>query len=180
MSEHVFPDADFGGNFVKKNCEIRRRLEASLLIMSAHATILLADDDEDDVFLLDRAFKEARVPNPRNRVADGEQVLAYLDGAGKYSDRRIFPYPLFLLLDLQMPTMDGFEVLKWIRQHPHHKRLPVIALTGLESQPVLLRAYDLGANSLHKKPSNFQELIHLVEGLQAYWQVTKFPPAPPC
>lgn len=147
--------------------------------MSAHATILLADDDEDDVFLLDRAFKEAHVPNPRNHVADGEQVLAYLEGAGKYGDREKFPYPLFLLLDLQMPTMDGFEVLKWIRQHPHHKRLPVIALTGHESKPVLRQAYDLGANSLHKKPSSFEELIKLVEGLQAYWQVIRLPPPPP-
>ena len=147
--------------------------------MSAHATILLADDDEDDVFLLDRAFKEAHVSNPRNRVADGEQVLAYLEGTGKYGDREKFPYPLFLLLDLQMPTMDGFEVLKWIRQHPRHKRLPVIAFTGHESKPVLRQAYDLGANSLHKKPSNFEELIKLVEGLQAYWQVIQLPPTPP-
>ena len=147
--------------------------------MSAHATILLADDDEDDYFLLDRAFREARVPNPRNRVADGEQVLAYLEGVGEYGDRSKFPYPLFLLLDLQMPAMDGFEVLKWIRQHPRHKRLPVIAFTGHESKPVMRQAYECGANSLHKKPASFEELVKLVEGIQAYWQITKMPPAPP-
>jgi CheY-like chemotaxis protein len=151
----------------------------SLLVMSAHATILLADDDEDDLFLLDRAFREANVPNPRNRVADGEQVLAYLEGAGQYGDRAKFPYPLFLLLDLQMPAMDGFEVLKWIRQHPLHKRLPVIAFTGHESKPVFRQAYDLGANSLHKKPSSFEDLVKLVEGLQAFWQITRMPPPPP-
>jgi CheY-like chemotaxis protein len=147
--------------------------------MSAHATILLADDDDDDVFLLDRAFREARVPNPRNRVADGTEVIAYLEGDGQYGDREKFPYPLFLLLDLQMPSMNGFEVLKWIRQHPRHKRLPVIALTGHESKPVLRQAYELGVNSLHKKPSSFDELVQLVEGLQSYWQLIKLPPAPP-
>lgn len=146
--------------------------------MSAHATILLADDDEDDVFLLDRAFREARVPNPRTRVANGEEVLAYLEGHGRFSDREKFPYPLFVLLDLQMPAMDGFEVLKWIRRHPRHKRLPVIALTGHESKPVLRQAYDLGANSLHRKPANFEELLKLVKGLKAYCQVMRFPPPP--
>lgn len=149
------------------------------LIMSVHATILLADDDDDDALLLDRAFREAHVPNPRRRVADGGEVLAYLEGTGKYSDREKFPYPVFLLLDLQMSVMDGFEVLKWIRHHPRHKRLPVIALTGHESKTVLRQAYDLGANSLHKKPTNFRELIKLVEVLQAYWQVVRLPPPPP-
>lgn len=146
--------------------------------MSAHATILLADDDDDDALLLDKAFLEAGVLNPRRRVVHGEEVLAYLEGAGRFADREKFPYPGFLLLDLQMPMMDGFEVLKWIRQHPQHKRLPVIALTGHESKPVLRQAYDLGANSLHKKPSNFEQLRILVGGLQEYWNMTRLPPPP--
>jgi len=146
--------------------------------MSAHATILLADDDEDDVLLLDRAFRDASVPNRRSRVADGEEVIAYLEGIGKFGDREKFPYPSFLLLDLEMPAMDGFEVLKWIRQNPHHRRLPVIALTGHESKAILRRAYDLGANSLHKKPASSAELTRLVEVLQAYWQIVRLPPVP--
>lgn len=146
--------------------------------MSAHALILLADDDEDDVFLLDRAFREAQVPNPRARVSNGEQVLAYLEGDGKYTDREQFPYPLFLLLDLQMPAMDGFEVLKWIRAHPRHKRLPVIALTGHESERVLRQAYELGANALHRKPGNFEELLKLVQNLESYCRIMRFPPPP--
>jgi CheY-like chemotaxis protein len=146
--------------------------------MSAHATILLAEDDEDDLFLLDRAFKEACVPNPCNHVPNGEEVLAYLEGVGKYRDRDKFPYPIFLVLDLWMPAMDGFEVLKWIRQHPRHRRLPVIALTGYESKPVVRQAYELGANSLHTKPTSFAELIKLVEGLQAFMRVAQLPPAP--
>jgi CheY-like chemotaxis protein len=170
---------DFRRVFSEKDCGVGNQLKPFPLVMSALATILLADDDEDDVFLLDRAFKEAQVPNRRNRVADGEQVLAYLEGAGEYSDREKFPYPHYLLLDLQMPTMDGFEVLKWIRQHPRHKRLPVIAFTGHESKPVVRQAYDLGANSLHKKPSSFDDLLKLVEGLQAYWNVSQVPPTPP-
>ncbi len=146
--------------------------------MSAHATILLADDDDDDVLLLERAFREAGVLNPRNRVVNGEEVLAYLEGTGRFADREKFPYPCYLLLDLQMPTMDGYEVLKWIRQHPRHKRLPVIALTGHESKPVLRQAYDLGANCLHRKPSSFEQLRKLVEGLQQYWGVAHLPPPP--
>lgn len=123
------------------------------------ATILLAEDNDDDAFLIERAFLKARLANPIMRVKDGVEAIAYLAGEGEYSDRKKFPCPYFILLDLKMPRTDGFGVLQWIREHPKLKKLLVVVLTG---QPVdspahafmVEKAYELGANSFLRKSPN--------------------------
>jgi len=142
------------------------------------ATILLAEDSDDEVLIIESAFLQGGWPQPLARVSNGEETIAYIDGTGKYADRKKFPYPLFILLDLWMPTVDGFAVLKWIRAHPTHKRLPVFVLTSDQRAPSARMAYDLGANSLLTKPSNFEETVKLAEGLKDYLRVTQMPPAP--
>jgi CheY-like chemotaxis protein len=142
-----------------------------------HTTILLAEDSNDDVFFLQRAFKKARVANPLRRVRNGQEAIEYLEGRGNYRDRAQFPYPCFLLLDLRMPKVDGFEVLQWIRAHPAHKDLPIVVLTAETEDPLVQKAHDLGATSLFRKTPNFEDMVKLVEGLHSYWLITNVRPS---
>ena len=82
------------------------------------ATILLAEDDQNDVFFMQRAFSQARLLNPLKVVRDGEETIQYLQGEGVYADRVQYPFPVLLLLDLRMPRRNGFDVLEWLRQQP--------------------------------------------------------------
>src|SRR5688500_8647763 len=92
-------------------------------------TILLAEDNEDHVLLIKRAFVQARFLNPVQVVGDGVEAIAYLNGDSKYADRKEYPIPALLLLDLKMPNKDGFEVLEWIGKQPHLRHLRVVVLT---------------------------------------------------
>src|SRR5687768_16993926 len=102
--------------------------------MSTPATILLAEDNENDALLMRHAFKKAGISNPLVRVRDGEEAIDYLAGHGVYADRRAYPFPALLLLDLKMPRRDGFEVLEWIKADPSLRRLPVTVLTSSDQQ----------------------------------------------
>src|SRR5580658_6842791 len=101
----------------------------------ANCTILMAEDDENDVFFLKRAFSQAKLPNPIQHVKDGEDAIAYLAGTGPYADRAKFPLPGFILLDLKMPRRNGFEVIVWVRGQPGIKRLPIAILTSSREEP---------------------------------------------
>jgi CheY-like chemotaxis protein len=133
------------------------------------AVILLAEDEEDDILLVRRAFKKAHILNPLYVVRDGEQVIAYFKGEGIYANRPEFPLPTLLLLDLKMPRKNGFEVLEWIRSQPSLRRLRVIVLTSSEAMRDLNRAYELGANSFLVKPADFQDFVAVIQALQGYW-----------
>lgn len=133
------------------------------------ATILLAEDDKNDVLLIERSFSKARIINPVVCVENGEQAVAYLKGEGAYADRRQHPLPLLLLLDLKLPRLSGHEVLKWLRQEPLLKRLPVVVLTSSRQPEDINRAYELGANSYLVKPVVFEEFATLMRQLQMYW-----------
>src|SRR5690348_7235194 len=117
--------------------------------------ILLAEDDPNDVMLLQRAFQKAGLRDRLKIVRDGEQAIDYLAGRGEYADREQFPQPFMLLLDLKMPGTDGFEVLQWVRAESSLKRLLVVVLTSSNLQADVDRAYDLGANSYLVKPVEF-------------------------
>jgi CheY-like chemotaxis protein len=133
-------------------------------------SILLAEDDPDDVFLMQRAFTKARLPNPLHVVADGEEAICYLSGDGPYSDRHRFPIPMLMLLDLKLPRRNGLEVLGWIRrQSCALRRLPVVVLTSSKQAVDVNCAYELGANSYFVKPVTFEGLQQLVTTLQLYW-----------
>ena len=132
-------------------------------------TILLVDDDANDVFLLRRAFQKAMLANPLQVVRDGEEALTYLAGKSPYNDRGSYPLPALVLLDLKMPRRSGFEVLEWLRHQPGLQRLVVVVLTSSNQHSDVNRAYDLGANSYLVKPAGFDRLLEMVKRLNAYW-----------
>lgn len=134
-------------------------------------TILLVEDDSNDVLLIQRAFRKSDVVNPIQVVGDGEEAIAYLSGRGPYADRERYPLPVLLLLDLKLPRKSGFEVLEWLRQQPGLKRLPVAVLTSSAETPDINRAYDLGANSYLVKPVRFEGLLRMVQTLNLYWLI---------
>ena len=131
--------------------------------------ILLAEDDELHVELTLRSFRNGGLLNPVFVVNDGDQAVAYLKGEGKFSDRRTYPLPSLLLLDLKMPNKNGFEVLQWIRQQPALCRLRVVVLTSSGEIRDVNRAYELGANSFLVKPVRTDEFFRLTDAIKGYW-----------
>jgi CheY-like chemotaxis protein len=141
--------------------------------------ILLADDDPNDVLLIQRAFQKAGLHNALRTVDDGDAAIKYLSGKGVYADRDKYPLPFLLLLDLKMPGTDGFEVLEWLRNEPQLKRLLVVVLTSSNLQADVDRAYELGANSYLVKPVSFDEMVHLIQRFEAYWsEINRTPSSP--
>ncbi|MHC4091588.1 MAG: response regulator [Planctomycetota bacterium] len=132
-------------------------------------TILLVEDDSNDVLLIQRAFSKAKLANPLQVVEDGDEAVAYLSGQGPYADRERSPLPVLMLLDLKLPRKSGFEVLEWLRQQPRLKRLPVVVLTGSKETKDVDKAYDLGVNSYLVKPVTATGLVEMVKALDLYW-----------
>jgi len=146
--------------------------------MSESAVILLVDDREDDILLIRRAFVRAHLSNPLQVVRDGEEAIDYLGGSTNYANRDEFPLPDLILLDLKMPKLDGFEVLKWIRAQPGICGIAVVVLTSSDHLRDVNQAYALGANSFLVKPSDFENYIELGVLLRKYWISTaKLPEA---
>lgn len=141
-------------------------------ISQTNAVILIAEDDENDVFLIRRAFHQAQFDNPLQVVPTGEDAISYLRGDPPYNNREQHPIPALLLLDLKMPRKNGFEVLSWIRQHPEFNPLPVVVLTSSQESADINRAYALGANSYLVKPANFLSLVDMINRLKEYCKFT--------
>lgn len=141
------------------------------------ATILLADDDPDDRLMAADALEEAQVSNPLVCVEDGEELLSYLSGAGEYAEDPP-PLPALILLDLNMPRVDGRQALATIKQDPTLKRIPVIVLTTSEADEDISETYDLGVNSFITKPVSFNGLVEVMRSLRQYWlEVVHLPAA---
>ena len=144
--------------------------------MPDQSLILLAEDREDDILLIRKAFAKAFIANPLQVVRDGEEAVEYLKGEGKYSNRAEYPLPDLLLLDLKMPRMDGFEVIKWVREQPSLSRLRIVVLTSSDSIRDVNVAYRLGANSFMVKPMDFEDVIEMTKFLTRYWlSLSKIP-----
>jgi CheY-like chemotaxis protein len=143
---------------------------------TSHGLILLAEDDENDILLFRRALEKAQIPNPVEIVRDGDEAIEYLQGKGKFSDRSQYPLPVLMLLDLNMPRTDGFQVLDWIRRHAELKALRVVVLTMSRDIYDVTRAYQLGANSFLVKSLDTQSFTELVESIHAYWLSTGLTP----
>src|SRR5215471_9754217 len=124
--------------------------------MSDRSVIMVVEDNEDDIVLIRRAFERAYVINPLQVVRNGEEAIAYLKGIGKYANRPEYPLPDLVLLDLKMPGLDGFDVLRWIREQPGLQSLRVVVLTSSEQMRDVNLAYQLGANSFLVKPADFE------------------------
>jgi len=133
------------------------------------AQILLVEDNPMDVILTLDAFKEAKLNNKINVAHDGEEALDYLFGNEKYADRILYPLPSLILLDLKMPRIDGFEVLKQIKNTEKLKRIPVIILTSSKEEGDRALSYDIGANSYLLKPVNFNGFVDVVKKIDDYW-----------
>lgn len=132
-------------------------------------TILVADDEEVAHLLIHRAFHAARSSCALQIVANGEDAIDYLKGKGIFSNRDQFPLPALVLLDLKMPKKDGFEVLKWMREHPEFKRMVAVMFSTSDEPGDINRSYDLGANSFLVKTPLFIEFTELVQSLDNYW-----------
>jgi CheY-like chemotaxis protein len=137
--------------------------------MPERALILLAEDDEDYVHLMRQAFTRANIPNPIHVVWNGEEAIWYLKGVGKYSNRDEYPLPELLLLDIKMPRVNGFEVLKWVRQEPSLASLRVLVLTSSDELRDVNQAYQMGANSFLLKPNDFQDSVQLGRLITDFW-----------
>lgn len=143
--------------------------------MNDHPAVLLVDDSENDLLLVRRAFKKAEFNIPLQEAQNGAEAIAYLAGQGAYRDRAQFPLPAVMLLDLNMPMKNGFEVLKWVRDQPGLKRLIVIILTASMRDEDAERAYDHGANWFAVKPSEMTTLIAMIRALRDWMHFTQFP-----
>jgi CheY-like chemotaxis protein len=135
----------------------------------AAMTVLLAEDDENDVLLMQRAFQRSRKQDHLQVVRDGQEVIDYLAGRNQFSNRATHPLPNLVILDLKMPRKTGFEVLEWLKTQPTLKRIPAVVLTSSNQPKDITRAYDLHANSYLVKPNAFEDLVKLTENAQAYW-----------
>jgi CheY-like chemotaxis protein len=133
-----------------------------------NAVILVVDDNQDDVLLIQRAFKRAGVKHSIQSVPGGLEAIAYLSGEPPYRDRGVTPLPLMVLLDIRMIRVDGFEVLRWIRRHPAFARLPVIMLTSSDEISDVNTAYQLGATSFLVKPLDFWIAAELSRSIERY------------
>ncbi|HCS62918.1 MAG TPA: two-component system response regulator [Cellvibrio sp.] len=131
--------------------------------------ILMADDDADDRLLAQDAMQESRVLNELHFVEDGVQLLSYLRGDNEFSDRTLYPMPGLILLDLNMPKMDGREALAEIKADHRLRRIPVVILTTSKAEEDMVKGYDLGAASYITKPVTFDALVELMRTLGKYW-----------
>ena len=135
-------------------------------------SILLVEDNPDDEALTIRALKKNHLQNKLVVARDGAEAIEYLFAEGKYEGRDINQLPALVLLDLQLPKIDGFGVLKRLRANEHTKFLPVVILTSSAEQEDILNGYGLGANSYVRKPVDFDEFIKTVGQLGPYWLIT--------
>lgn len=141
-------------------------------------TILLVEDELNDIFFMKHAFKEVGISNPLQVAQHGRQAIDYLNGNGVYADRKEFPLPCLVLLDLKLPHVMGLEVLKWVREQSGLKTLIVVILTSSQLTSDIECAYQLGANAYLVKPSTPSELRELAMGIKQFWlELNHGPPA---
>lgn len=136
--------------------------------------ILLVEDSEEDALLMHTVAERAGFGRSLTLARNGEEAIAYLRGDGAYRDRRQFPLPAAVLLDLNLPRINGFEVLSWMRQQPAFKHLHTYILTSSSRPEDIQKAYDLGANSYLVKPVNFDGLVNLTNCLLAWLRLSHF------
>lgn len=133
-------------------------------------TILIADDDEEDRVLTEEALAAARLVNELRFVVDGQDLMDYLRRQGRYEGTNgEAPRPGIILLDLNMPKLDGREALAEIKADPELKPIPVVVLTTSRAEADILRSYELGVNSFITKPVTFAGLVEVMQGFSRYW-----------
>jgi len=131
--------------------------------------IHMCDDDPDDQLLVSDALEEVRLVNPIDFTHNGKELFEYLNREGKYCHLVDQPLPGLILLDLNMPIMDGREVLAKIKQHEKFRSIPIIVLTTSKAEADIARTYDMGVNSFIMKPVSFESLVEMIKSVTDYW-----------
>ena len=131
--------------------------------------ILIVEDDPADREMIELAFKRAAVENPIVAVGDGQEALDYLNAQGRFQRRRPQDIPVVIVLDLDMPFMNGFEFLSLVRAQPSFATIPVVVLTTSEYNGDISQSYALGANSCITKPGDFEQLVEIARAVGGYW-----------
>jgi len=140
-----------------------------------HATIMVVEDDANDQFLIQDAFREIGVTDPIQLVASGAQAIAYMMGDGKFADRQKYAYPTFIMTDLKMPDGDGFAVLEFLKSNPQWKVIPTIVLSASADLDDIKKSYMLGASSYHVKPQSHEQLRNQLKVINDYWMTCQVP-----
>lgn len=140
--------------------------------------VLMAEDSEHDVRAVQRVWNKSGIRNPLVVVKDGEECLDYLLHRGSYADPASSPRPGVLLLDINLPKVDGFEVLERIKQTPGLRRMPVVVLTTSSRDEDRLRSYDLGANAYITKPVGMEKLTQALLAFNVFWELVSLPEPP--
>lgn len=141
--------------------------------------ILLVEDNPDDEELTLLAFEESQILNEIIVARDGAEALDYLLGTGKYANRDMSVMPALILLDLQLPKINGLEVLQRLRTDKRTKLIPVVILTTSNEQQDLINSYSLGCNSYIRKPVDYNQFMTAVQQLGMYWLLINVPPPVP-
>jgi len=134
-------------------------------------TVLHVEDDANDRLFVERAFRKCGVTVDLQAVPSGEEALRYLSAEGPFADRGRFPQPAFVLLDLKLTGMTGFEILEWARKHVDSKLIPIAVLTSSRERSDVRRAYEAGATTYFVKPTDTEDLHALIKTLAGYWFV---------
>ena len=132
-------------------------------------SVLLVEDDEDDICLVKKAFEKGKILNTLYAVRDGEEAMEFLCHTGRYKNKDKAPRPGIILLDLNMPRMNGHEVLDKIKKDEELRRIPVIILTTSDAPGDILESYDCGANTFITKPVEFNKFLDAILTLGKYW-----------
>ena len=138
--------------------------------------ILLIEDNQDDIALTLRAFNKCNIKNKVNIIEDGQDALDYIACKGVYKGKDPYDLPTVVLLDINLPKVNGFEILKAIRDNLATKFLPVVILTSSKEEQDIINGYTLGANSYIRKPVDFKNFFEAVQALGLYWLIINEPP----
>ncbi len=140
-----------------------------------HSTIMIVDDDPNDLLFMEKAFRAIGVTDPIHTINGGKEAIAYMKGEGKYADRATYAYPTFITTDLKMPGADGLAVLEHLKNNPEWAVIPTVVLTSSQDLDDIKKAYMLGASSYHLKPGSPDQLRHLLKVLHDYWVTCEVP-----
>jgi len=146
-----------------------RKREPLILPAAALPLILLAEDHPEDVLLMRLALRRSGLTNPLFVARDGQEVVDYLGGEEPYSDRKSYPFPSLLLLDLKMPRLNGFDVLEWLQERSEFSGFPIVVLSGSDLEEDVKKAKKLGAHDYRTKPSGVEAMVVMLHDLHARW-----------
>jgi CheY-like chemotaxis protein len=138
-------------------------------------TLLVVDDNADDRFLVERAFRKLGAQYRIHALGDADEAIAYIQGHGKYSDRQQYQFPSYIITDLKMFPKDGFHLLDYIKKHPALSIIPIVMLSSSQDADDIRHAYLLGASSFFTKPTDAGSLANLMKHIHEYWAECQVP-----